>query len=574
MAYDLLIRNGSVVDGSGAPARRADVGVSGGVIAEIGAISAAARRVIDASDLVVAPGFIDHHTHYDAQICWDPTTSCSPWHGVTSVVMGNCGVGLAPCRPAERDVAAWDLVNVEAIPFEVLAAGVTWDWESFPDYLRAAARRRSGPNLGFLAPLTPFRHYVLGEESTQRAATADETRRIAELLRGALEAGALGFSTTFGPQHIGFQGRPLACRLASREELAAYCHVLRDLGRGVIEVNLSDQPSVVTELDYERLELLLGESQRPLTWLSLLHRDDEPGLCRETLARTAPLIARGARPQISARPLVAQIDLRNPFSFANLPEWKTAFNRPPEFQMQLYRDPGFRDAFRKRLDGEYVFRQESYFRRLEVASVGSAALEPCVGKSVAAIARERGVDTVDAFLDLAIEDGLATDFAIDAFNSDPEGVAELIRNPHTLIGLSDGGAHVDMLCDAGYCSYLLGTWVRERKALSLERAIARITSEPAELFGLADRGRIAVGMAADFAIFDPATVGSDKRPVLRRDLPAGGRRMVMPARGLHFTIVNGEVLFEDQQHSGALPGVVLRNGPRSAARQPGRGERA
>jgi len=557
MSHDLLIRGGTLIDGTGSPARQADVAVSGGRIAEIGEISSGAKRVIDAADLVVAPGFVDHHTHYDAQICWDPTTSCSPWHGVTSVVMGNCGVGLAPCRPEAREIAAWDLVNVEAIPFDVLSAGVTWDWESFPEYMQAAARRRSGVNLGFLAPLTPFRHYVLGEASMERAADADETRRIAELLRGAIEAGALGFSTTFGPQHIGFQGRPLACRLASTEELTAYSQVLRECGRGVIEANLSDQPGVVSEEDYQRLDLFLRESGRPVTWLSLLYREDQPDVCRETLAQTAPLLARGARPQISARPVVAQIDLRNPFAFANLPEWKDAFNRPAEVQIQLYRDPAFRAAFRKRLNGEYIFRQESYFKKVEVKEVGNPALQKYVGRTIDAIARERGADTVDVFLDLACDDGLATDFTLEALNSDPEGVAELIRHPHTLIGLSDGGAHVDMLCDAGYATYLLGTWVRERQVLSLERAIARITSEPADLFGLSDRGRVAVGKAADFAIFDPATVGSDRRPSLRHDLPAGGRRMVMPARGMHYTIVNGEVLFEDQKHTGALPGVVL-----------------
>jgi N-acyl-D-aspartate/D-glutamate deacylase len=559
MAYDLLIRNGTVVDGTGAPARHADVAVQGGTIAEIGRIRSGAERVIDASDLVVAPGFVDHHTHYDAQICWDPVTSCSPWHGVTSVVMGNCGVGLAPCRPAAREIAAWDLVNVEAIPFDVLSAGVTWDWESFPEYMQAAARRRCGVNLGFMAPLTPFRHYVLGEESMERVATPQETREIAGLLRGALQAGALGFSTTLGPQHIGFQGRPLACRLASREELAAYCDVLRELGRGVIELNLNDAPGVVTDDEYALLDMLLERSTRPVTWLSLLHREEQPELCLQTLQRTAPLLARGARPQISCRPVIAQIDLRNPFGFANLPEWKVVFNRPREVQIAHYRDPAFRAAFRKRLDGgDYIFSGESYFKRLEVKEVRNPALQGLVGKSVAAIAGERRADPVDTFFDVCIEDELELAFTFEALNSDPAGVEQLIRDPRTLIGLSDGGAHVDMLCDAGYCTYLLGTWVRERQVLSLERAVARITSEPADLFGLSDRGRVAVGKAADFAVFDPATVGSERRPVMQRDLPAGGRRMVMPARGMQYTIVNGEVLFEEQKHTGALPGRVLR----------------
>ncbi|MCS6925121.1 MAG: amidohydrolase family protein, partial [Candidatus Binatia bacterium] len=209
MAYDILIKNGTVVDGTGAARYRADVAIAGGKIVEIGKVTDGAATVIDASDLIVAPGFIDHHTHYDAQICWDPLVTCSSWHGVTSVIMGNCGVGLAPCRPEAREIATWDLVNVEAIPFEVLAQGVTWDWVSFPEFMQAAQRRGVGINVGFMAPLTPFRHYVMGEESMERAATSEETAQICALLHDAMTAGAFGFSTTNGPQHIGYRGRPL-----------------------------------------------------------------------------------------------------------------------------------------------------------------------------------------------------------------------------------------------------------------------------------------------------------------------------------------------------------------------------
>ncbi len=558
MSYELLIKNGTVVDGSGAPPVRADIAVAQGKIAEIGKITAGAKKIIDASDLTVSPGFIDHHTHYDAQICWDPVISPSSWHGVTSVIMGNCGVGLAPCKPAVREIAAWDLVNVEAIPFDVLSQGVTWDWETFPEYMDAAARRGSGINLGFMAPLTPFRHYVMGEESMERAATPEETSQIAALLREAMQAGAFGFSTTNGPQHIGYQGRPLACRLASFDELAAYAGVLKSLGRGTIELALNDQPGVVTESDYALLDHLGTQSNRPVTWLAMLSRDDQPDVCMETLRQTESLIRRGIVPQVTCRPLSVQVNLRNPFIFANLECWNPAFNKSAEEQSALYRDPEFRRAWRKTFEQPRVFPGK--WDRVDIQEVSNPSLKKYEGKTVDEVARERGKDGLDTFLDLAIEDNLNIQYVMALFNADEKRVAELITHPNTMIGLSDGGAHVDMLCDAGYCTYLLGTWVREKQLMPIERAVQRITSEPAQFFGVPNRGVLAEGMAADIAIFDATTIGSPKRPEMRYDLPGGGRRLVVPAQGVMHTVVNGEVLYADQQHTGDLPGQVLRAG--------------
>jgi N-acyl-D-aspartate/D-glutamate deacylase len=558
MSYDLVIRNGTVVDGTGAPRIHADIAVRDGLIVEVGKVSGSAQQTIDASDLVVAPGFVDPHTHYDAQICWDTATSPSCWHGVTSVVMGNCGVGLAPCRPEAREIAAWDLVNVEAIPFDVLSKGVTWDWLSFPEYMDAAARRGPGLNLGFLCALTPFRHYVLGEESMARAATPAETARIAGLLREAMDAGAMGFTTTFVGQHIGYQGRPLACRLASREEHVAYARVLRDVGRGAIELALTNEVSVLSAAERDLLDLLLTESGRPVTWLALLNRTDNPEAAQNTLRDAADLLRRGAIPQVTCRPLIVQIDLRKPFLFANMPCWNPVFNRTPEEQSKIYRDPLFRAAFREALKTPMIFSGE--WNRAVVHEVGNPAHSPLLGRNVADIAREHGADPMDTFLDLALEDGLEMQFTYEAFNSDESRIPELITDPRTLIGLSDGGAHVDMFCDAGYCTYLLGTWVRDREVMSLEHAVRRITSEPAALFGIKRRGRIAPGLAADFAIFDLARVGSQKRGEMRHDLPGGGRRLVMPATGVEYTIVNGVPLFAHGQDTGARTGRIMRSG--------------
>jgi N-acyl-D-aspartate/D-glutamate deacylase len=555
MSYDLLIRNGMVVDGTGRPGRRADVAVQDGKIAEIGRPSDSAKRVIDASDLVVAPGFIDPHTHYDAQICWDPEITPSSWHGVTSVVMGNCGVGIAPCRAASREVAMRDLVNVEAIPYDVLDQGITWDWETFPQYLAAARRRRPALNLGFLAPLTPFRHYVMGEDSMERAATPEETGRIKALLKEAVVAGALGFSTTALTQHIGHRGRPLACRNASREEMKAYCNALKELAAGTIEIALTPRVSVVSDDDYDLLDFMLTESGRPVTFLALLERDDMPEACVQSRRRIEPLIGRGAVPQTCPRPLTREVSLRNPFSFASFDSWAPVFNKTAAEQAAIYRDPSFRNAFREELRQPRVF--SGNWQRISVNRVAAPQLKAWEGRTVAEIAKERGKDGVDAFLDVALEDDLETEFTLLFLNVADDRVAALLKDPHTLLALGDGGAHVDLMCDAGYCTYLLGKWVRGKELMSLEHAVHRLTAQPADLFGIKDRGRLVAGLAADLAIFDPRTVGSPERPVRRADLPGGGKRFVMPSSGIAWTIVNGEVTYAEGVMTGARAGQLL-----------------
>jgi len=557
MAYDLLIKNGMVVDGTGAPARRADVAVTSGKIAEIGRVTDGAAAVIDATDLVVAPGFIDPHTHYDAQICWDGAVTPSSWHGVTSVIMGNCGVGIAPCKPKAREVAMRDLVNVEAIPFDVLNMGITWDWETFPDFMEAAARRRPSLNLGFLAPLTPFRHYVMGEASLERAATPDETAQIKALLGEAIDAGAFGFSTTILNQHVGFQGRPLACRNASRDELKSYANALKERGKGAIEIALTRKIAVLDDEEYELLDFLLRESGQPVTFLALFDRDDIPEAVRETLRKAAPLIARGARPQTSPLPLTRDINMRNPFSFAAFPSWNRVFvDKSKPAQAAVYADVAFRNQFREELKQPMAFGN---WARINVHEVRSPALKALEGRSIADIAREQGKDGVDAFLDLTLQDDLDIEFTMASFNTRVDRMAEILNDKSVLVALGDGGAHVDMLCDAGYPTYLLGTWVRERQALTLEEGVRRLTSDPADVFGIRDRGRLAPGLAADLVIFDAARVGSTNRGERRFDLPGGAKRMVMPSRGVEHTVVNGVVTWADGKLTGAAAGQVLRS---------------
>ena len=558
MSYDLLIKNGTVVDGTGSPRRRADVAVKDGVIAEIGKINDGATRTIDADGLIVAPGFVDPHTHYDAQICWDPQITSSSWHGVTSVVMGNCGVGLAPCRPEVREIAAHDLVNVEGIPIEVLRRGITWDWESFPSYMEAAGGRGSAINLSFLAPLTPFRHYVMGEGSMERAATAQETQQIAALLREAVAAGALGFSFTTGTQHVGYKGRPLACRLANRAELGAYAHVLRDLGKGVIEITLTQNFGHIQDHELDLLKFLLDEGGWRITWLAIFDREGQPRASAEALQRSEEVIKRGAIPQMSCRPLLAELEFKSGMAFSLMRAWQPAVGQSPERLKQLYADPEFRRTVVEEMTRGVVRRN---WERVEVCDVRKPELQSLIGKTVAQIARDRGRagQEFETMLDLALEDDLQMSFVQAVFNTNEERLAQLINDPRPMLGLSDAGAHVNVLCDAGYCTYLLGHWVRELKAITLEYAVKRITSEPADFFGLTDRGRLSVGNAADIAIFDAETVGSARRGTMTNDLPGGGNRLVMPATGVIHTVVNGVPVYEHGRYTGATPGEVLRS---------------
>jgi N-acyl-D-aspartate/D-glutamate deacylase len=553
VSCDILIRNGTVIDGTGAPGKKADVGILNGKIVAPGP----AKRTIDAEGLVVAPGFIDPHTHYDAQICWDGATTPSSWHGVTTVVMGNCGVGIAPCRPAAREIAMRDLVNVEAIPFEVLNAGITWDWETFPQYLDAAAKREPALNLAFLAPLTPLRHYVMGEASMERAASVEEIHEIKTLLGEAVDAGAFGFSSTLLNQHMGYGGRPLACRNASREELKAYCNALRERGKGAIEIAMTKQIGVLDEPELELLDFMLAESGRPITVIAFFDRDDISEAVRTSLRKAAPLIARGARPQTSPLPLTREVNMRNPFSFAGFPSWKRVFeDKSKEAQARVYGDRNFRDRFREELKNPVGFGNWS---RIAVHEVKNPALKMHEGKTVAELAQEQGKDGVDAFLDLTLADDLENEFTMKSFNNRVDRMAEMLNDKSILLGLGDGGAHLDMLCDSGYPTYVLGTWVRERKVLSLEEAVRRMTSDPADFFGIKDRGRLKPGLAADLVIFSPEEVSSGARPERLYDLPGGAKRMVMRSRGIEYTLVNGAVTWEKGALTGAAKGEVLRS---------------
>lgn len=557
MAYDLLITNGTIVDGNGGARFNADAAVQGGSIAALEEIDGTAATVIDAAGKIVCPGFVDPHTHYDAQITWDRLLSSSAEHGVTTVVMGNCGVGIAPCRPSEREWLTEDLVTVEGIDKEVLVEGIKWEWETFPEYIDAAERRGSALNLAFLAPIAPLRTYVLGADANERAATPAETQTIAAMLGEAMQAGAWGFTTTANRQHIGHGGKPLAARLASREELAAYAGVLKRFQRGVIELALTKRYATLAEDEEDLLKFLLDASGRPVTWLSLTNLIEKPGATMDILDRVEPLIRRGGIPQILTRPLLFDMNLRRPFQFTEMTAARPLFDAAFEKQMAIYADTGFREAFKEEL--KQGRKWATLAKNVIVVSAENPALKKYEGSTVGQIAQERNQDPNDVFFDLAVADNLQIKFVVPRANTDPAALAEVLRDSRTMIGLSDAGAHLDMLCESGYTTYLLGHWVREERALTLERAIQRITSEPADFFGFKDRGRLQAGAAADIVIFDEDTVNSPLRPTPVKDLPAGGTRLYCKAEGISQVIVSGQVLYRDGRHTGVLPGKVLRS---------------
>ncbi|MGH8747295.1 MAG: amidohydrolase family protein, partial [Burkholderiales bacterium] len=350
---------------------------------------------------------------------------------------------------------------------------------------------------------------------------------------------------------------PLACRNASREELKAYCNTLRLRARGAIEIALTRQIGVLEDPELELLDFMLTESGRPITFIAMFDRDDIPEAVRTTLRKAASMIARGARPQTSPLPLTREFNMRNPFSFGAFPSWKRVFeDKSKAAQAAVYRDPAFRAQFRAELERPASFGN---WARIALHEAKNPALKPLEGRTVAEIAAQRGKDCVDVFLDLTLEDDLENEFTMQSYNTRVERMAELLNDRSILLGLGDGGAHLDMLCDAGYPTYVLGTWVRERKVLTLEEAVRRMTSDPADFFGIRDRGRIAPGLAADLVLFDPQTVGSAGRPERRYDLPGGAKRMVMRSQGLELTLVNGVPTWERGALTDSRAGAVLRS---------------
>jgi N-acyl-D-amino-acid deacylase len=561
MTYDLLIKSGRVMDGTGSPWFAGDVGVKDGKIAAIGQLgNAKAKRVIDAKEQIVAPGFIDNHCHFDAQVTWDPLCTFSCYNGVTTVVIGNCSLGLAPVRKGDGYMLNQMLSRVEAIPMDALEAGVNWRWNTIEEYMEVLDSK-AGVNICLMISHSAVRRYVMGDDSQTRVqATPAEIAEMKEIIRAGMYAGAAGVSFTRNQAQFDDLGKPLPSLIAPAEELVAIAELLGEIGMGTMQLGGGMHAEMT-----ERLCSKLAEvSGRPVFYNSI---SQHPGSndWREQLDHIEQVAKRGLRARPLLRPVPASqfFTLRNAQMFDQSPTWKPIMLMPKAQQKALFANPEVRKKlWKEAVSGEGMDPKNTRFsRRWDLVTVVETKLPKNAvlnGKSIKQIAEETNRDVLDVFLDLALEEDLETTFQYFQRNGDPAAMAEMLRSPYPLVGDSDSGAHVVFNAYYGYASYFFEHWIRKHKVMSWEEGVRKMTAESAEAFGIHDRGILRVGLAADIVVFDPDTIAPSK-PEEVKDFPAGAGRMKQVSAGILCTVINGEVFVENGEHTGAYPGQVTRN---------------
>lgn len=556
MSYDLVIKNGMVIDGSGLPRYRADVGVKEGKVAFIGRIAAPAKETIDAEGHVVTPGFVDGHTHMDAQVFWDPIGTSSCYHGITSVVMGNCGFTLAPCREREADMVFRNLERAEDLSRDAMRAGIKWRWETFPEFLDVLDDIPKGINYAGYMGHSALRTYVMGERAFDQEAGEDDLKAMTQHVREAIKAGAIGFSTTRSPSHETSDDRPVASRKASWQELEVLVSAMSEAGAGTLEIAMGDQGRE----NYPLLKKLALDTGRPITF-GIFSRRSQPDVWRiglDTLEQTA---REGGRMfgQVHSRALNVLLSFETHTPFDKWEVWRDIRKLPLTQQKAALQNPETKAKL-------VAVASEPYRGR---KAIGTEARPPeweyiylmdkiqGPHRSMAALARERNVHPAELMIDLALERDMKMFLLQPIANEDQVAALELINHPRTVVTFSDAGAHVSQIMDNSLQTHLLSFWVREKQAFPLEQAVKYITYDTATHWGFHDRGLLREGMAADIAVFDPATI-APRMPEVVTDLPAGAKRLKQTADGMLATVVNGEVLLRNNEHTGALPGRLLR----------------
>jgi|SRR5882672_4187868 len=551
--HDLVIRNALLVDGLGSPPRRGDLAVKDGKILEVGKTSLSAKETLDADGLALMPGIIDNHTHYDAQITWDPWASPSPALGVTTAVIGNCGFTIAPCRAADRELVMKNLTQVEGMSLAALRAGIRWDFESLPQYLDMLERRGAALNIACFVGHSSVRTYVMGADASRRAATADEISSMKTLVLEGLRAGAIGLSSTTSPAHNGEGGVPMPSRLADEAELRALVGCLREAGRGVFMLTKGGQ----TRMPF--LEALAADSARPVVVAALFHSSTNPGAVFEDLEAIREANARGHAliGAVSCCPLAMEFTLHSPYTFEGLESWKPALGKKDSEFRKILSSPEFRNSIRSEISSPAHFRL--FNGEWDKVRVVLSARSECEQRTVGELAKAAGRDPLDFMLDFALEENLDTVFSALLLNSDEKAVGKMLRHPCSLVSLSDAGAHLTFFNDAGFGLHLLGHWVRKLGVLTLAEAVWRLTGHPAAIFGIENRGALKPGHHADLLLFDPARI--ERGPVQRTfDLPAGEPRLTAQAVGVHGVWVNGaRIVGRNGERTGEkLPGQLLR----------------
>lgn len=556
--FDLVIRDAEIFDGSGAKPVQGDLGVRNGRIAAIGHKLGAARETVKADGLALAPGIIDGHTHYDAQITWDPFVDPSPALGVTTAILGNCGFTIAPCKPADRDLTMRHLTHVEGMSLDALRAGIRWEFESFPQYLDMLEKNGVGPNVACFAGHSAIRTFVMGADATERVATDDEVAKMTGLVREAMAAGAVGFASSTSEAHNGEGGTPMPSRLADDRELRALVKAMGQSGTGVYMLTKGR----TTTIPY--LEELAAEANRPVVIAALFHSNTNPTAAFATLDQVNEARARGRTlvAQTSCCPLSMDFTFKSPYLFESMQAWKPAMAaHDPADLAKIYRDPAWRASVQEELSakrGRLLFNGE--WDKLFVVETARPENRAMEGATLAELAKKAGKDPFDFILDFALSENLDTMFVAQLLHNDDKAVGRILADPNTHISLSDAGAHLTFFCDAGFGLHLMGHWSRDLGVLDLAQAVHRLTGQPARLFGIQGRGLLREGYAADLMLFDPRTVarGPKRRA---HDLPAGAARLTGSAIGLHGVWINGTRAADAKGFCAdpkARPGEVLR----------------
>ena len=563
MSYDLVIKNGTVVDGSGSARYRADVAITDGKIAKIGRVNEKSKQTIDAEGHVVSPGFVDGHTHMDAQVFWDPIGSCSSYHGVTSVVMGNCGFTLAPCKQEDADLVFRNLERAEDLSRDAMLEGIDWSWETFPEFLDTVDDLPKGINYAGYIGHSALRTYTMGERAFEEEANEDEVKHMQALVKEAMHAGAIGFSTSRTFNHTTADDRPVASRLANWEEVRAIVNAVGETGKGIFEI-AGESPGRSPERNreyHDRLRDLAVESGVTQTW-GMFSVKAAPEIWRPYFDLLDETATAGGRmfAQVHSRGLNNILSFESATPYDKWELWSDIRALPLEEQKVRLGDPATKAKLVEIANREYTGPRivGAEIRPPDWDYVFPMDDMSYDKPSMAQIAKEKGVDPVELMIDMALERDLKMFFRAPIANENQDHVLEMIKHPRSVVTFSDSGAHVSQIMDSSLQTHLLSHWVREKEALTLEEAVKQITYNTATLWGLHDRGLLREGMAADVVVFDPETIGPNMPEVLN-DLPAGAMRLKQTASGILNTVVNGEIFLTNNEHSGATAGQLLRS---------------